>query len=96
MDTCDNKSFRLKEFDDILQQDVIDLSALKKIIIPWWGVCIVILLLFSIIFLLGIPDDQGKRSLCWRLLLNYLPPEQQKWKFHLQEKRNLYKQFIGT
>lgn len=47
------------------------------------------------IFLSGIPDDQGKRALCWRLLLNYLPPERRKWEGVLQEKRNLYKQFIS-
>ncbi|KAJ8959460.1 hypothetical protein NQ318_022157 [Aromia moschata] len=71
-----SKSCVLKEFDSILQQDVIDLEALKKLSFH------------------GIPDDHGRRALCWRLLLNYLPLEQIKWKSHLQEKRKLYKQFI--
>lgn len=43
----------------------------------------------------GIPDDQGKRALSWRLLLNYLPPERRIWQDFLQEKRDLYKQFIS-
>ncbi|XP_028131602.1 TBC1 domain family member 13 [Diabrotica virgifera virgifera] len=67
---------RLKEFDDILQQNVIDIEALKTLSFH------------------GIPDDQGKRPLCWKLLLNYLPPEQSDWESCLQEKRDLYKQFI--
>nr|CAH7729724.1 unnamed protein product [Callosobruchus chinensis] len=68
---------RLKELDHILDEDIINIRALKKLSFH------------------GIPDDQGKRALCWRLLLNYLPPEKEKWKCHLQEKRNLYKQFIS-
>lgn len=67
---------RLKEFDFILEQDTIDLKALKSLAFH------------------GIPDDQGKRALCWRLLLNYLPLERAKWDSFLEEKRNLYKQFI--
>ncbi|XP_018578078.1 TBC1 domain family member 13 isoform X2 [Anoplophora glabripennis] len=67
---------RLKEFDEILFRDVVNLRELKKLSFH------------------GIPDDQGKRALCWKLLLNYLPPEREKWIPHLQEKRSLYKQFI--
>nr|XP_023018903.1 TBC1 domain family member 13 [Leptinotarsa decemlineata] len=67
---------RLKEFDDVLQEEVINIRHLKKISFN------------------GIPDDQGKRSLCWRLLLNFLPPDQKKWESYLADKRNLYKQFI--
>jgi hypothetical protein len=69
---------RLKEFDDILQQDVIVLENLRKLAFH------------------GIPDDQGRRALCWRLLLNYLPIDKAKWPSYLTEKRALYKQFIGT
>lgn len=67
---------RLKEFDDLLSQDVIDKKKLKQ-------------LSFN-----GIPDDQGRRSLCWRLLLNYLPLERTTWSNFLQKKRELYKQLI--
>lgn len=45
--------------------------------------------------LLGIPDDLGIRALCWKLLLNYLPPQREKWNSFLKEKRNLYKELIG-
>lgn len=45
---------------------------------------------------LGIPDEQGKRALCWKLLLNYLPEERSKWKGVLNSKRELYRQFIGS
>nr|CAD7574574.1 unnamed protein product [Timema californicum] len=45
---------------------------------------------------LGIPDEQGKRALCWKLLLNYLPPSRKTWSETLTRKRELYKQFIGN
>ncbi|CAG9767946.1 unnamed protein product [Ceutorhynchus assimilis] len=67
---------KLKEFDLILEQDVVKLEDLKKLSFH------------------GIPDDQGKRALCWRILLGYLPEERSKWKNVLTEKRKLYKQFI--
>jgi len=43
----------------------------------------------------GIPDDSGLRPLCWKIMLNYLPPQQNKWKEVLRSKRELYKQFIN-
>ncbi|XP_044760024.1 TBC1 domain family member 13 [Coccinella septempunctata] len=67
---------RLKKFDDIISEDIINLDRLKSIAFH------------------GIPDDQGLRSLCWRLLLNYLPPEKESWDSLLMKKRDLYKQFI--
>ncbi|XP_066149005.1 TBC1 domain family member 13 [Euwallacea fornicatus] len=67
---------RLKEFDAILEQDVVKLQQLKKLSFH------------------GIPDDQGKRALCWRLLLGYLPENRSKWDSLLKEKRKLYNQFI--
>ncbi|KAF5297205.1 hypothetical protein FQA39_LY12220 [Lamprigera yunnana] len=67
---------RLKEFDDILNKDAINLKELKK-------------LAFN-----GIPDDQGKRAICWRLLLNYLPMDKSTWSMFLKTKRDLYIQFI--
>ncbi|GLV45617.1 GTPase activating protein SECIS-dependent read-through [Carabus blaptoides fortunei] len=67
---------RLKEFDDVLQHDIIDIKTLKN-------------LAFN-----GIPDEQGRRSLSWKLLLNYLPPERVNWSLVLSRKRELYKQFI--
>lgn len=42
----------------------------------------------------GIPDSQGRRALCWRLLLNYLPVSKKEWNETLNRSRNLYKQFI--
>ncbi|KAE8748700.1 hypothetical protein FOCC_FOCC004503 [Frankliniella occidentalis] len=42
----------------------------------------------------GIPDDQGTRALCWKLLLNYLPIRRSTWSQTLSQKRDLYKQFI--
>ncbi|XP_067009228.1 TBC1 domain family member 13 [Anabrus simplex] len=42
----------------------------------------------------GIPDEQGHRALCWKLLLNYLPPQRCTWSETLTRKRELYKQFI--
>ncbi|CAH0391162.1 unnamed protein product [Bemisia tabaci] len=42
----------------------------------------------------GVPDEHGHRALCWRLLLNYLPPERAQWDSILERKRKLYQQFI--
>lgn len=42
----------------------------------------------------GIPDKPGMRSMYWKLLLDYLPPEQEKWETHLHRQRRLYKEFI--
>ncbi|KAG5869507.1 hypothetical protein JTB14_008058 [Gonioctena quinquepunctata] len=67
---------RLKEFDDVLRHEIINLRQLKN-------------LSFS-----GIPDDQGRRALCWRILLNFLPADQTQWKTYLKTKRNIYIEFI--
>lgn len=67
---------RLKEFDDLLAKDTIDIKKLKNLAFY------------------GIPDDSGKRALCWRLLLNYLPLSKQEWDSFLLEKRKLYEHFI--
>ncbi|KAH0955330.1 hypothetical protein HN011_003928 [Eciton burchellii] len=43
----------------------------------------------------GIPDEPGNlRSLCWKLLLNYLPPTKSSWLETLKRKRELYNTFI--
>ncbi|KAK7793805.1 hypothetical protein R5R35_013021 [Gryllus longicercus] len=42
----------------------------------------------------GIPDEMGWRPLCWKILLNYLPPTRRTWSETLTRKRDLYKQFI--
>ncbi|CAL7949202.1 unnamed protein product [Xylocopa violacea] len=42
----------------------------------------------------GIPDEGGLRPLCWKLLLNYLPPIRNSWSDTLIRKRTLYKTFI--
>ncbi|KAF4532117.1 hypothetical protein B566_EDAN004122 [Ephemera danica] len=44
----------------------------------------------------GIPDEQGRRALCWKLMLNYLPSSRKTWSKTLARKRELYKQFIGA
>ena len=49
----------------------------------------------SVFGITGIPDDSGLRPLCWKIMLNYLPPQQNKWKEVLRSKRELYKQFIS-
>lgn len=48
-----------------------------------------------IILCTGIPDDKGLRSLVWRILLNYLPRNKNSWEETLNEKRRLYKHYIG-
>uniref|UniRef100_T1JLH6 Rab-GAP TBC domain-containing protein n=1 Tax=Strigamia maritima TaxID=126957 RepID=T1JLH6_STRMM len=42
----------------------------------------------------GIPDEQGMRPLCWKLLLNYLNGNQSLWADHLQKQRQLYNHFV--
>ncbi|CAJ1939138.1 unnamed protein product [Sphenostylis stenocarpa] len=41
----------------------------------------------------GIPDAAGIRSIVWKLLLGYLPPERGLWSSELAKKRSQYKQF---
>lgn len=53
------------------------------------------LLTTDAIDLLGCPDEGGHRAVCWRLLLNYLPPHRSMWSEVLSSKRELYKQFVG-
>lgn len=54
-------------------------------------------LFFSILAVqTGIPDCNGYRSLCWKILLGYLGAKKQDWPNILQKKRQLYKQFIST
>lgn len=42
----------------------------------------------------GIPDEQGRRAMCWKLLLNYLPAERLCWESHLKKQRQMYDHFI--
>ncbi|XP_076037568.1 TBC1 domain family member 13 isoform X2 [Oratosquilla oratoria] len=42
----------------------------------------------------GVPDEGGRRSLCWRLLLSYLPLIRSQWPETLNKKRAQYKQFV--
>lgn len=67
-----------------------------------WMMCIYISLLgqhatfiLTNFLFLGIPDEGGLRPLCWKLLLNYLPPTRASWSETLMRKRILYKTFIG-
>ncbi|XP_046845365.1 TBC1 domain family member 13-like [Xenia sp. Carnegie-2017] len=43
----------------------------------------------------GISDEKGVRSLCWKVLLNYLPTEKSKWSAFLQKQRNNYEQYVN-
>lgn len=58
----------------------------------------VIVLIPSCVVLIftGIPDVKGYRSLCWRLLLNYLPCDRNKWDEQLDHHRKLYQQWLGN
>jgi len=42
----------------------------------------------------GIPDKYGFRSLCWKILLNYLPSDKSKWKAILEKERGMYQKYI--
>ncbi|XP_035914481.1 TBC1 domain family member 13 isoform X1 [Anopheles stephensi] len=42
----------------------------------------------------GIPDCNGFRALCWKLLLGYLSPRKSSWPSKLTKQRELYKQFV--
>ncbi|XP_038216913.1 TBC1 domain family member 13 [Zerene cesonia] len=42
----------------------------------------------------GVPDKRGLRSLVWKILLHYIPPEKGAWESVLQKQRQLYKQLI--
>ncbi|KAG2721094.1 hypothetical protein I3843_02G053000 [Carya illinoinensis] len=41
----------------------------------------------------GIPDGPGIRSIVWKLLLGYLPPDRAVWSSELAKRRSQYKQF---
>ncbi|KAL5290730.1 TBC1D13 family protein [Megaselia abdita] len=43
----------------------------------------------------GIPDTNGYRALCWKLLLGYLSPKRSSWSETLGQKRKLYSQFVN-
>lgn len=43
----------------------------------------------------GVPEGKGRRSLAWRLLLNYLPPDRPSWPDFLGNQRKLYGQLIN-
>lgn len=54
-----------------------------------------IMLVYLHFHALGIPDCNGYRGLCWKILLGYLGAKKQDWPNVLQKKRQLYKQFIS-
>lgn len=49
---------------------------------------------FKFIFL-GIPDSNGLRPLCWKILLGYLDTNRKSWHETLSFKRSLYNQYIS-
>jgi len=42
----------------------------------------------------GCPDENGIRSLTWKILLNYLVLDRTKWQSHLNKQRELYRGYI--
>lgn len=42
----------------------------------------------------GIPVEKGRRALCWKLLLNYLPPSRLAWDEAVQRQRDAYRRFV--
>jgi len=42
----------------------------------------------------GIPDKAGIRSVYWKILLGYLPPERAQWDAQLEKQRKLYTEFV--
>ncbi|XP_043214609.1 TBC1 domain family member 13-like isoform X2 [Amphibalanus amphitrite] len=42
----------------------------------------------------GIPVENGRRALCWKLLLNYLPPSRLAWDEALDGQRCAYRRFV--
>lgn len=48
----------------------------------------------SLLFV-GIPDTNGFRSLCWKLLFGYLSPKRADWSCLLKKKREVYRQLIS-
>lgn len=42
----------------------------------------------------GAPDEAGRRALCWKLLLHYLPLDTSQWNDTLNKKRAQYRHFV--
>uniref|UniRef100_A0A2P2I233 TBC1 domain family member 13-like n=2 Tax=Hirondellea gigas TaxID=1518452 RepID=A0A2P2I233_9CRUS len=42
----------------------------------------------------GVPDEGGRRAVCWCLLLHYLPADTAAWSLHLAKKRAQYQAFV--
>ncbi|XP_027237861.1 TBC1 domain family member 13 [Penaeus vannamei] len=42
----------------------------------------------------GAPEEGGRRALCWKLLLNYLPLDTNQWDETLRKKRAQYQHFV--
>ncbi|XP_046547895.1 TBC1 domain family member 13-like isoform X1 [Haliotis rubra] len=68
----------IREFEELLKSDEIDFKNLRK-------------LCFA-----GCPFESGSgiRSVCWKILLNYLPLKRGGWPDFLKKQRALYRQFV--
>ncbi|VEL23446.1 unnamed protein product [Protopolystoma xenopodis] len=42
----------------------------------------------------GCPDSSGLRSMSWKVMLNYLPPDTAKWPEHLKRCRKEYSSYV--
>ncbi|XP_050715300.1 TBC1 domain family member 13-like [Eriocheir sinensis] len=42
----------------------------------------------------GVPDEGGRRALCWKLMLHYLPLDRSQWNDTLNKKRAEYRHFV--
>ena len=43
----------------------------------------------------GVPEHSNTRDICWKVLLGYLPLERSKWEQELNEKRQLYNDYMN-
>lgn len=92
-----NHQRSIQQLNHLLSEDVINLEELRKFCfngespIPFDPRPLILLLLFCPP---GIPDCNGLRPLCWKILLGYLLPEKSTWSKTLEKKRRLYRQLI--
>lgn len=101
--------YRIKHFEEILGNEIIDINSLRKLAFNGNHILytnLLINLVFMLAFnyklnykhysiLTGIPEDRGLRSLVWKILLHYIPPEKNNWEATIFTKRQIYNQYIS-
>ena len=104
-------NFRIKEFDDSLNEDHLDVLQIRKLcfagkmlnkfsVYGLWHAFFHLLKKVNTNSMphsldTGIPEGQGRRAMAWRILLNYLPESRASWTNYLKKQRDLYHQFLG-